>query len=309
MTLVVHAINEEQAIQISDRRLTSVNGIVTDEGNKAATFQCEDGRFAVGFAGLAYSGSFKTANWLLEALRKCAKPTFMAYETIQGFAEAATNEFSRNGFLRNLSKRDRRVTFLFSGFLRRDGAPRASYAMVTNFQDYSVGADSPIAWDRFHATFYGEGPTSRESFWSVQRIGMWPEFDGDDLVTLQWFAQQKKPADAIAHKAFKLIRSIAERPASAGLIGKQLMSVVVPADFNSPILFEYDSATPKHTYYIPNSLVMTKACPGVISRDFQLAPLDPTRTPPMVGPRQRPNEPCRCQSGKKYKRCHGERKH
>jgi hypothetical protein len=53
VTLIVQAINTEQAIQISDRRFTSSRGVETEEGNKAATLIVEDGRFAVGFAGLA----------------------------------------------------------------------------------------------------------------------------------------------------------------------------------------------------------------------------------------------------------------
>jgi hypothetical protein len=66
MTLVLSCITPEFLVQVSDRRLTKLDGsLVDDEANKAVLFV---GQFLFAYTGLAHVGRVRTDDWLVEAL-------------------------------------------------------------------------------------------------------------------------------------------------------------------------------------------------------------------------------------------------
>lgn len=74
MTLLLGLVNRQQAILVSDRRL-SVNGrVVEDDSNKAGILVCRDAHVAFGFTGLAQDVRFVTRRWLTEALMESVEP-------------------------------------------------------------------------------------------------------------------------------------------------------------------------------------------------------------------------------------------
>jgi hypothetical protein len=113
MTLIITLANQQQAILISDRRLTSNGKVVDDESNKAAIFNCQDARLAVAFTGLARAGAFQTEFWLLESLVESAKPDYLMAQTIQRFCERATQDFRKIIVDRNS---DKRLTVVLIGY-------------------------------------------------------------------------------------------------------------------------------------------------------------------------------------------------
>ena len=69
MTLIVQLINRDQAVQVSDRRLTYTDGREPDEeSDKAIIFVSPSARLAVGYSSLAKSRRFETHLWLVEIL-------------------------------------------------------------------------------------------------------------------------------------------------------------------------------------------------------------------------------------------------
>ena len=117
MTLIVGAMCDKYAIQVSDRRLSSGGQVVNDESDKSTILFCNNARFIVGFTGLAGYGSFDTHSWLLQTLRDAGPPEFTPLELTQRFAAQATDYFSNSTLLRKVSARDKRVTIMFNGFV------------------------------------------------------------------------------------------------------------------------------------------------------------------------------------------------
>ncbi len=303
MTLVVSAIGPDYAIQVSDRRLSQNGCMVDDESNKAAILSCADGRFAVSFTGLARSGSFITQEWILEALKQAASPDFSSHGICERFTTRATQLFRSEPSIIQLHPAQRRLTVMFSGFLNRGGYSIPVMALVSNFQDFETGFDDPATCPSFRI-YFREPTNINVPPTDVQRIGIYTAFTIGDCNVIRSLVKERKPAHATVAKMVDLMRNVADRASSLGSIGKQLMSVVLPADFSRPALGTYHSSLQGHTLYMPD-LVVADGKSGVIFRDVQLKAAEPSITPPLVVPIQGRNRPCSCGSGKKYKKCHG----
>ena len=76
MTLILTLGNNDQMIQISDRRLSSNGKLIDDESNKCGVLFCKKARTAFGYTGLAQWKSFNTQKWLLKALHDSAQPDY-----------------------------------------------------------------------------------------------------------------------------------------------------------------------------------------------------------------------------------------
>jgi len=142
MTLILTLANSTQVIQIFDRRLTSAGKIITDNANKAITFECPDGRFAVGFTGLARSGQFNFEPWLVDALGKCAPPDFQIREIIGRLASLLTTLFSTHPDIKLLPAFDRRLSVILSGYAISKCRERIGDVLISNFQGFEATAAS-----------------------------------------------------------------------------------------------------------------------------------------------------------------------
>jgi hypothetical protein len=76
VTMIIALGNMQNAILVSDRRLTMPDGSPNDESNKAFVLLARDARMAIGFAGLAEVPSlgFRTRFWLPQAVADVAPP-------------------------------------------------------------------------------------------------------------------------------------------------------------------------------------------------------------------------------------------
>jgi len=110
--------------------------------------------------------------------------------------------------------------------------PRIYSILVTNFQDYEEKTDYSDAKENFWAVHELEKEVINEKMTYIQRIGAWKAMSNDDEKELRILLEQKKPERALIGKAIKIVRTMADRPTSNSVIGKNLIVVVVPRDLN-----------------------------------------------------------------------------
>jgi hypothetical protein len=305
MTLIIALGNRDQVMQISDRLLTIDGTLREDESNKAGTFFCADARLIYGFTGLARIGDFETNRWLIHILTQCAPPDFTAYKTLERLKERANQDFQNLPALRHLNKIQKQLTVMFSGYRYHLDPPLAVYAILTNCMESIIDPANP---DRFQTSYWGESRPINQEFTFVQRVGFWTAMEDQDVDSLRTLLLELKPAKAIVGKAVEIMHLIADRPKSKGTIGKQLTTIVLPRDPAAIVTSDYYSNVLSYKSYIPDMVfAQGPKSPAAVSR-ISLQPVDPSNTPPISVPKARPNEPCPCGSGKKYRKCHGIRR-
>ena len=109
MTLILSAVSGDYAVQVSDRRLTRGNGVLSDETNKAVLF-C--GRAAFAYTGLAKMGNVPMDEWLTQAL--VTARTESLSDAVNSLAQQATTEFQKIRY----SRRIKRHAFACIGWTR-----------------------------------------------------------------------------------------------------------------------------------------------------------------------------------------------
>ncbi|MHB1445928.1 MAG: SEC-C metal-binding domain-containing protein [Acidimicrobiales bacterium] len=302
MTLVVGAMCQDYAIQVSDRRLTMDGRLADDESNKATVVVCENARLIVGFTGLASAGSFQTQEWLLKNLQESGPPDFLALNLTERLVDRATTAFAENPVLRRIRPEDKRTTFMLTGFVAQPHGPAPVAMLITNYQVWGV-RDDPSAWPEFKATPFGVKAEAVPPITWVERIGSYPAFRGQD-VPIRRMLEEGRPAAAVVSKTVELIRDAADQPLAQGAIGKQLSSVILPADFSAGPQWNYHSDVPVHSVQFPSLVAATKAT-QMMAKDLTLMAVDPASAAPLAVGRTGRNAPCPCGSGTKYKYCHG----
>ncbi|HZT72806.1 MAG TPA: hypothetical protein VE996_04070 [Terriglobales bacterium] len=122
MTLVVGALNNDYALQVSDRRLTGFDGKpADDESNKLILLHGVGWRCIIGYSGFAGAGSFRTREWLTTALRDAAPPDFTIGGTFSRLTSLATKTFVENAAVRSTAPRFRRLSIMFTGYIAAQG--------------------------------------------------------------------------------------------------------------------------------------------------------------------------------------------
>jgi len=149
MTLILTLGNQEQFVQISDRRVTR-SGMTQDEDwNKAAVLVCPNARFLMGFTGLATAGHFHTQYWLLDALYECGPPDYTIGGILRRFERRLSDEWKRLPSVHRLSRKDKCLSVMFSGYLDWFEPPAMACAIISNYQDFRGGETRLEARDVF----------------------------------------------------------------------------------------------------------------------------------------------------------------
>ena len=302
MTLILAAGNSDQFIQISDRRLTREDGSIgDDESNKSILLRCANARLAIGFTGLAGCEVFNTREWLLSTLNECALPDRTAHNLFNRFAIRATERFRRL----HLARDRKRLTIMATGYLDGIDPPLGALAVISNCQNLDTGVLSSEAWDDFRCFFREEQRPNSGSIALFFDVGTLPSVRPVDSAKVIELVKARKPADAIVGKLLEIFRRCAESPLGGNLIGKQLMSLIIPRERSRAVLCGYHSDTVKQETYFPDQILVESDKLHMNVINVSVRPGDPANTPPMSGPRLRPGQTCWCTSGKKFKRCHG----
>ncbi|WP_028324628.1 hypothetical protein [Desulfatirhabdium butyrativorans] len=168
MTLIIALANQEYVIQIADRRLSSNGTLVDDESNKSDYLVTDDSQMLFGFTGLAEFGTFKTRRWILDILSKSKSNEIR--EVFEELAENATEYFKSDNLLKNIPRKHKRLSIMFTGFV---GPWLIGNCIITNFQDFESFIDLPECFDEFrvHPVISNLSTLPEATF--VQRVGAW----------------------------------------------------------------------------------------------------------------------------------------
>ena len=306
MTIVLALGNDQQILQLSDRRLSAPGRIVDEESNKCGVLECLNGRFAFGYTGLASCGSFRTMTWLLETLSECAPPTYVMGDILKRFVERATQTFNENPALRHTQPAVKRLSVMFSGYLYPEATAELACAVVSNFEDVHEEIISPVAWPQFKMNLFNENK-SRPDPVLLQYVGNWTGITASELERFADFLTVRKPSRAIVDMAVNYLRRLADRPVSARAIGKQLSSILISPNRNQGTQTAYHSSVLQHTSFMP-AIVVALPGRGFLGIGGTMTAANEDGTPvPVAFPKVHKNAPCPCGSKIRYKNCHGRR--
>lgn len=304
MTLVLAAGNRDYTVQLSDRRLSANGKPINDESGKAGIFRCLDARLVFGYSGLAAWGSFNTWPWVLETLGECGEPDFCSKPTLDRLAIRLSEKF-RTPQLMRVPPGDRRLSVMFTGYLYTGDPPYMVHAIHTNFQDFGTGADNPEPWDEFRPFYMSEIRPYDGEMTILQRIGQWPLVTEGDLVPFRADLERRAPPQALVGRGVELIRKQAENQKARKSIGKQITSVILPADPARLPVVGYHSATNSSKLYLVDEVVCLPDASFVMT-DATLSIEGVSGSSAVVATRKvHRNAPCPCGSGDKFRLCHG----
>jgi SEC-C motif len=307
MTLVLALGNPDQLVQISDRLLVGPKGPNVLPANKATVLRLPAATFVCGFAGLASAGRFSTADWLLTSLRTAAPPDFQAGGTVERFVERANHDLNADPRVSQLAMRERRLSFMLTGYLYHHDPPLLAGALISNFQDWMTGRDAAEAGPEFRPMWITEKRPAPEPVPTyVQRIGMWPAIAQTDLDQVRRLLAERRPHEALVAKGVDLVRSISRRASAKGAVGEDLSSVTIFSDRSRQPVAGYHPANAQHRWYGVNEVIALGPDMQVTVKDLVVKAERPgPAVPPLSAPRPRRNDRCPCGSGIKYKRCCG----
>lgn len=302
VTLIVLAASDDYVVQLSDRRLSRPDARpLPVEQAKGAILESPWARLCIGFSGLAQAGQFKTQRWILETLSEVGKAGD-ARRVIDAFVRQANHDFKSLPELRRMPSRDRRVSFVLSGYApRADGATTFVSSLVSNFQNWETGSDLDQAEDVFFQHNTWEPDDRQEGMAYVQRIGRWSTFP-PDLVNerLRPLLEAGKPSEAVVDVAVAMVREVAGRDAT---VGKDITAITLRRD--GSYFAEYHSSTVANTIFMPDLVQIDRQGHARALSDARISMVS-AGGPPMAVPKVGRNVPCPCGSGVKYKRCHGQ---
>jgi hypothetical protein len=309
MTLLVSAINPDQAIMVGDRLITGGNQ--PNEWNKIAVVNLGDARLLIGYTGLARVGSFDTHRWLLKAICDCAPPDHSAGATLERLAVRASSDIAA---IRGIQRFERGLVLPFVAYVySAKDPPRPYFGQLTNYELLDGSCFSEPS-DRFFFEWRRTprdhnrrgGPHSALMLSGQARVPAKADSAG-----LYAAVQRREPAPALVAKAVHLVRGAAKRDPGR-TIGLDCASVVVPRDMQLDAQGDYHPVNAATTLYVASYVEARGGPYGVYhvnGGDIEFQVRDAkgramfVATPP-VGRRK----PCYCGSGRRYKDCHGKLK-
>jgi hypothetical protein len=210
VTLNFTALARDFALQVSDRRLTSVNPsgsvrLLEDHANKAVVLSCADAVLSVTYTGLGRLGTVRVDDWIADEFHNNAFAEMNAETALTKFALIATDWF------RSFQKQWRGPhSFVFAGFLRSSesgrGQPRLWHVSNAEATDYLTFNVSVHTAQQVHVT------------------GFLAAFTRGERRRMQAAAKNARNPGDLESALVAAIRNAASRPNGAP-VGKNCMSV------------------------------------------------------------------------------------
>jgi hypothetical protein len=296
-------------MQFSDRRLSNSGAVVTDQSNKATVLSLANGRFAVGFTGLARVGSFEFQSWLVDMLYKSAPPEYGVMETAERLLEELDFLFKNRRQINRLASFQKRLTVMLSGYLYVSGKAYIGTIWLTNFQDFVQGIDHPEAADTFSIAHELEPEDSPLAFSYIQRVGAWDAMTDEDERILRNVLESSPSERTLLDAGINIVRRIAKHPRSGNSVGKNVAAVVIPKDPNRGVstLIRLGGGRDDVLFVDTVQAMGTPTgLPNLISvKDIKLEVSNPVAGKPAFQAVLGPNDPCSCKSGQRFKHCCG----
>lgn len=295
MTIVFALGNQRQVVLTSDRRLTANGRVQNDESNKGGILTCLNGRFAFGFTGLGSVNAFRTLPWLLEALRECGPPDFQMGGILRRLAHKANDTFRAHPSLRFVKPEHKVLSVMFAGYLQTENGPQLACAFVTNFEDPVQRIQYPRR-DEFMLYML-------ELRVMVEYVGNWAGIRQPDLDHFAGLLTERDPPwPVVSRMAREYLHDLADRPASGGLIGKQLTSIAISPNVSEPWAVVYHTDTVDPESVMPADVILL---PRGSKLESNITLRSSPNEPPVAVPKVHMNARCPCDSGLLYKDCHG----
>ena len=295
MTFCLVAANYDQIVLGVDRRLTDTRGsVIAKDAYKIGHGVCLDASFLMCYCGIASDGkAFKANRWIVQTLIAAADSakSRQFFDIMPIFIEEASLYFSNK--MRHLKAGDRRITMMFTGYLKP--YDDIFEYLISNFQDFDTQVDYIDAWPGFRHKI--QGPRTDHSL--IQAIGQFSSLTEKHENDLRLMVTQKKPYHAIRSKVADVICDIARSQKSNNTVGEQItvatLSVEQPL---APIIWFGSNEVESHIPLIDTVDLRAPGAPW--ATDIKLE----SSGSPTIYPKVHRNAPCPCRSGKKYKYCH-----
>lgn len=220
MTLIINAVGEDFAVQVSDRRLTLPSGALhNDSANKAICVLCQDAKFAMSYTGLARIRNKRTDEWLTDELADMSAGSLTYSELICALKERLDTALAPLHYWGKL----RGLTIVTTGF--RPTGPFSG--QLSNTDDKSAHRLS-LPSDEFSHHYWFPDIRRMRSL-ALFAYGAEQAVFQTDKKSLSKIGKQglKKPPSKTVTALVQVVR-IATRHATLGhLIGKNCMSALV----------------------------------------------------------------------------------
>ncbi|AMA58062.1 SEC-C metal-binding domain-containing protein [Bradyrhizobium sp. CCGE-LA001] len=228
-------------------------------------------------------------------------PDFNLGGIIERLTLKLTEKFKTHYVLRSLTRSQLLLSLMIVGYIYRRNEYIGAYGLISNFErpDLQVPPTSEAA-DEFHLM---QGAIDSVTPIVTHTVGTSSALHVDDFFALRQFAKQGADGKAIALRIVDIIRKAASHSNSGNVIGSQISSVILPANRNSSPTSNYHSAIVRNAFEIPAIVWVLPDYVGSVTK-IKVDPTDPS-APPLAVPKVGRNKRCPCNSGKKYKHCHG----
>lgn len=288
MTLVMVAMNQHFAIQVSDRRLTTTTAIVDDEYAKSIFLQTPSSRMMVAFTGIATTAnrSFSAHKWIQKTLADVSYACQSDHELISRFAASADQFFQNSPALAGVSPEQKKLEVCFSGYRYINRKSPGVFATVSNLQSDS---------GHFSADFHS-GDTK---FQFLTMIGARHKVKDATLFQVQKLLRRLEKHEAMVNLLGGYVRGVAEAGGTLSTIGKSLDWIALYSDPLKVPISGYMSGDLKSETYMSDTLVVGSNGPIASVGNIVLQ-----ASHPLAVPKVHRNAPCPCGSGKRYRDCH-----
>jgi hypothetical protein len=223
--------------------------------------------------------------------------------TVKRFCERATQDFAKIVVSNNS---DKRLTVVLAGYCYNETTPRCYYWLVSNFEGFD-DQSQPLAepLDQFRIHWCREKRPSEEFPSLVFAAGCYAALTQSHIYSLRTLLQRNKPAAALVGKGVEVLRAVAKSPLSGNRVGTQCTSIVLSSGPGATGLLEYHSGAVKTKIFAPSVIEARGGGHATfIVESPEVEIHDPSGRPSILTvPKVRPNDPCPCGSGKKYKKC------
>lgn len=300
MTLIITTVSPNVVTMVGDRRLTTQSGQVFNENvSKQGYLVTHDACALYAYTGIAIAGSFNLQHWIgdtLLSLTKLVEVSF--YELMTSLARQATHTFNNHPNLRTIPLEKRHTTIIFAGYAV-NGDP--IFALVSNFED---GNEFPYItpWSDFKATFARADASKPESSMTML-TGNFLSLEFSRWEQLNKLVLQQKSSKTLIQRSRSLLLEASENPNSKNTIGKNQLAAYLNAPQNGAPSFPTTRFISDDGTNSIHALDIVDVRSGIQTfvRDVTIE-IDSAAS---LYPKQRPNDKCSCNSGKKYKKCHG----
>jgi len=286
MTLILAALAPEYVVVGADRRLSDNGQIVEEESTKLTVLVTPDARTVIAYTGIARARAFDTEHWILDTLHHVSSATPDLHSILEGLRSGAGAAIRQ---LAGTSPPDTRLTVLVAGFIYQGEAAEPWAWKITNWEhtgslteEFQIISYTPSAPDKMH--LIPAGNTTAVA--------------GSDTEMLEALLRCGIPALGVEKKIHDIIRKASLSPLSANTVGTQCNAYIVSRNTGLPITATYYSEHVTRKMYSVNAVLHDMMSSGGL---LQVGGF----MPPAVVPKRKPNEPCSCGSGEKYKKCHG----